>query len=93
VEQQQEWQATAVAREVPNLTEEQLEELALRIGGVVRYDQNSSRLTLVWRIKEPVIKAADLASKTVVNTLVFALRGEFTLEELRLVHASAVEAP
>lgn len=93
MEQQQEWQATAVAREVPSLTEEQLEELALRIGGVVRYDQNSGRLTLVWRIKEPVIKAADMASKAAVNTLVFALRGEFVLEELRLVHASAVEAP
>lgn len=89
---EQEWQVTAVAREVPVLTEEQLEELALRVSGVVRHEQDSGRLTLVWRIKEPIIKAADIASKTAVNTLVFALRGEFILEELRLVHASAVEA-
>lgn len=90
-----EWQVTAVASEVHPLNPDQLDELTRRMGaraGGVSYDQQTGRLTLTWRINRSIVPAADIASKEAVNALMFALAGEFLLDELRLTHVPVADA-
>ncbi|MER7974587.1 hypothetical protein ABTX35_37230 [Streptomyces sp. NPDC096080] len=90
---EQEWRASATADAVRALRDEQFEEMHRHFAGVIRYEADSRRLYILWRLRASgLVEAADKALHTVVEGLEAALGHKPQLIDLRVVTAEQAAA-